>query len=254
MKLNFKITFCFAFLFVLAPLHIDALPAEYAEAVKLYKNGQYEESLSIIRSVFDDNKGSLELRTLAAANYRKLNNFESALSHMMYAMREHPDKSEPALYYAELQKESGAPARAIDTLRRVAGKFPNDPWARYELAAAFVNQKNYVEARKQIESIITKNPNFFQAIYLDGLIYLIQGSYETADFRFNNALRIKINDNEWLKRLYNNLGFVNEKLADKNTNLQLKKEKLDTAKDYYKKAIKIDNNYLIAKSNLDRID
>ncbi|MBW7858729.1 MAG: tetratricopeptide repeat protein [Leptonema sp. (in: Bacteria)] len=254
MKLNLKLVSGFVFLILVNPAYTGAVPTEYSTAVELYQKGSYEESLNLIRSVFDDNKGSLELRSLAAANYQKLGNYESALSHMMYAMKEHPDKPEPALYYAELQKESGAPNRAIDMLRRTAGKFPNDPWVRYELAASFVNQKNYVEARKQLESIIAKNPNFFQAIYLDGLIYLIQGSYETADFRFNNALRIKINDSEWLKRLYNNLGLVNEKIADKEMNPQFKKEKLDSAKDYYKKALKIDQNYAIAKSNLDRVE
>ena len=48
-----------------------AAPPEYAEAVKLYRAGQYEQSLELIRSVFDANKGSLELRMLAAANYHR---------------------------------------------------------------------------------------------------------------------------------------------------------------------------------------
>lgn len=229
-----------------------AAPPEYAEAVKLYRAGQYEQSLELIRSVFDAYKGSLELRMLAAANYHRQGNLDSAMAHMLYAMKEHPDQPGPALYMAMLQREKGATAKALEMLRRTAGRFPDESWVRYELAATFLEQKKFADARRQVEAIIAKNPNFFPAIYLDGLIYMLEGSYETADFRFKNALRIKMTDKEWTKRLYNNLGIVNERLAEANP--AQKEEKLNLARQYYRRALELDGEYAVAKSNLDRID
>jgi len=81
---------------------------------------------------------------------------------------------------------------------------------------------------------------------------MLEGSYETADFRFKNALRIKMTDKEWTKRLYNNLGIVNERLAEANP--AQKEEKLNLARQYYRKALELDGEYAVAKSNLDRID
>jgi len=244
-------------LFMMAVSAVDAAPAEYDEAVKQYQNGRYEESLQTIRSVFDDNKGVLELRMLAARNYEKMGNLDSALSHMLYATKEHPDAAAPAIYMAKLQHAKGADGRALDILRRTAGRFANDPWARYELAAFFFEQKKYGEARQQVEAVMAKNPNFFQAVYLDGLIYLVEGSLETAEFRFNNAARIKMTGQSWNKRLFNNLGLVNEKLADRADtagNPALAKEKRNLAKDYYKKAVALDGDYAIAKANFDRLN
>lgn len=238
-----------ALIFFISPLL--AVPPEYAEALKLYRSGQYDQSLELIRSVFDANRGSLELRMLAAANHHRLGNRDSAMAHMMYAMKEHPDQPGPGLYLAALQREKGDTARALELMRRTAGRFPDEHWVRYELAATFFELKKYADARRQLEAIIAKNPNFFPAIYLDGLIYLVEGSYETADFRFKNALRIKMIDKEWTKRLYNNLGIVNEKLAE--TNPAQKEEKLNLARQYYRKALQLDGEYAIAKSNLERI-
>lgn len=240
---------------VLSFISVSALlaaPPEYAEAIKLYRGGQYEQSLEVIRSVFDANPKSLELRMLAAANYHRQGNLDSAMAHMMYAMREHPDEPGPALYMATLQREKGRTGRAIEMMRRTARKFPEEHWVRYELAATFLAQKRYDDARRQVEAIIAKNPNFFPAIYLDGLIYLLEGSYETADFRFKNALRIKMVDTEWTKRLYNNMGIVNERLAAANPNQ--KEQKLMLARQYYRKALELDGNYTVAKRNLERID
>ena len=47
-------------------------PAGYSEALALYGQGKYEDSLAKVRAIFDPNRGSLHIRMLAAANHLRL--------------------------------------------------------------------------------------------------------------------------------------------------------------------------------------
>lgn len=230
-----------------------AVPPRYDEAVEKYRQGDAEGALAIVRAVFDENRGSLELRMLAAACYRRLNNLDSAMAHALYAMKDHPDESGPAIYLAVLHREKEDFPRAAEILKRTAGRFPQDPWVRFELASTYFLQKNYAPARQQIEAVLAKNPNFFPAVYLDGLIYLAEGSYENADFRFRNAARIRMTDKEWTKRLYNNMGLVNERLASQAVDQKTREEKIALAREYFRKAQDLDGGYAIARANLERV-
>lgn len=235
------------------PAGIVAAPPRYDEALARFKEGDHNGSLEIVRSVFDDNRESLELRMLAAACYHRLGNLDSALAHMLYALKSHPEEVGPTLYMAILQREKGQPGKAIDILKRGAGRFPQDPWVRYELAATYFLQGNHKVARQQLEAVLTKSPNFFPAVYLDGVIYMADGDYENADFRFRNASRVRMTDREWTKRLYNNMGIVNEHLAASATDAKTRSEKLALARESFKKAIDLDGGYSVARSNLDRL-
>lgn len=245
-----SVLFC---VLILLPGILSATPPRYDEALARFKDGDHNGSLEIVRSVFDENRESLELRMLAAACYHRLGNLDSALAHMLYALKSHPDEVGPTLYMAILQREKGQPGRAVEILKRGAGKFPQDPWVRYELAATYFSQGNHKVARQQLEAVLTKSPNFFPAVYLDGVIYLADGDYENADFRFRNATRIRMTDREWTKRLYNNLGIVNEHLAAAAGDAKVSAEKISLARDYFKKAIELDGGYSIARGNLDRL-
>jgi len=227
---------------------LSAYPPNYESAMELFINQKYEESLNKIREVFDNYKNSLEFRLLAAANYIELNNYDSALAHLKYAMSDHPDSYEVYILMSEVYIRKKQFNNATNLLYQAYNQFKNDKQKdiqiRYQIAKASYFAKNYQLARKQLETIIAQNPTFMPAFYLDGLIYLIQNNYELAQFRFNAITSLKEADKDLLKRVYNNLGVLQE-ITTKNNQQAMK---------YYKKALSIDPNYELAKSNLARIE
>lgn len=80
---------------------LHAAPPRYDEALNKYRSNDFEGALNVVRSVFDANRGSLELRMLAAACYHRLNNLDSAMAHILYAVKDHPEEAGPALYMAD---------------------------------------------------------------------------------------------------------------------------------------------------------
>jgi len=227
---------------------LSAYPPNYESAMESFMNQKYEESLNKIREVFDNYKNSLEFRLLAAANYIELNNYDNALAHLRYAMNDHPDSYEVSILMSEVYIRKKQFNNATNLLYQAYNQFKNDKQKdiqiRYQIAKASYFAKNYQAARKQLETIIAQNPTFMPAFYLDGLIYLQQNNYELAQFRFNAITSLKEVDKDLLKKVYNNLGVLQE-LAAKNNQEAIK---------YYKKALSIDPNYDIAKSNLARLE
>ncbi|GIX42175.1 MAG: hypothetical protein KatS3mg129_1908 [Leptospiraceae bacterium] len=238
---------------------LSAYPPNYENALELFKNHKYEESLNKIREVFDNYKNSLEFRLLAASNYIELNDYNSALAHLKYALEDHPNSHEVYILISEVNLRKKQYNTALNILYKAYEQFKLDKeketLIRLQIAKIFYISQNYRAARKQLETIIAQNPTYAPAFYLDGIIYLIQKNYDLAEFRFNAILSLKKVDNNLMKKVYNNLGFIKE-IQSKNYN-QESLEYLDLTKEaikFYKDALKIDSEYQIAKTNLLRIE
>ncbi len=209
-----------------------AFESAYQEALKLYLYNKYEASLEKIRSIFDQHKNHMALRMLAAFNYLALKNYPKAAAHAQIALREHPNRMEVSALYLRVlrarRKYSSALAFALRALRRFKGAVP----LRLGLAAVYYEARQYRKAHRQLEYILAQEPQNFYAIYMDGLIFLQQGRYESAQFRLANALHIKSANQNDMLMLYNNLGVVYEKQAE----LMAKKGLREQADNYYTQA------------------
>lgn len=200
--------------FLSAPLFADP-PEGYNQAIEHYNAGRFDKSLEVIRGIFEANKNSYEVRMLAAANHANLRNYDAAIQHMQYCIKDHPEKVEAKVLFASILRKSGHFYDAIRVARSVLDAGTENLPLRMELARSLYRVGQYAPARQQVEKILQSQSNNYDAIALDGLIFLRQGNLENAEFRLSNALTLTPGDNPDRQHILNNLGFVLEKTGDR---------------------------------------
>ena len=234
-------------------------PAEvqqgYRRALALYQKNQYNESLEAIRSVFNSAPTSYELRMLAAANYMRLGSYPNAAAHLRTCIKQHPARPEPIAMLGAVYRAMKQPAQAVTFLINGIVRHKGDVRLRMELAQVYYSVGKFAPARQQLERIFQTRANYFDALYLDGMIFLREGKYENAEFRLKQALEQKPRNKKVLASLYNNLGMALERSGD--TYRQTQKER---AAFYYKNAesnfgyaLSVDASHPTAAANRDRI-
>jgi len=246
-------------LFAIHPLFAQTqkLPAEYDRALKLFAVKEYDKSLEVIRSVFDANSNSYALRMLAASNYIKLNQIPIARKHITQCQLSHPDRAEPYALMAAAYRVAGDLRAAYGAAMQGLIRFPNFIPLRTEMARTAIVMKNYPYAKSQIDVILRLDPNHFDGIYLEGILFLLQNRFEAAEFRFRNAMRIAENhDMETMPSLYNNLGVTLERqgdvlkaTSDSNGSLQKYREALEA----YQKAKNLSPSNPLFQRNGERL-
>lgn len=234
-------------------------PAEvqqgYRKALAQYQKGEYNPSLETIRSVFNSAPESYELRMLAAANYMQLGSYPNAAAHLRTCMKQHPGRPEPVAMLGSVYRAMKQPGAAVNFLINGIVAHKGDSRLRMELAQVYYSLGNFVPARQQLERILQSNSNYFDALYLDGMIFLREGKYENAEIRLNQALAQKPRNKQVLASLYNNLGMALERNGD--AYLPTEKSRAsyyyENAEKNYGFALKVDPDHPTAAANRDRI-
>ena len=247
MKLLQK-TFIPLLLILATALQAQELP-RYKEAVQLFQQGKYEDSLEAIRSVFDDYKDSYDFRMLAASNYLEQGQFDSAISHLRYCMKDHPDRAEPHALLAAVSRRSGQPQKSLAHIRDVIRKYPDSNQIRWEAALAYMALDSVAPARTHVSKILSSEPNHFRALYLDGVLYLKAGDLENAEFRLRNAARVGTSDKNLQFGLLNNLGLTLSLLASRSDG-ERRSEYIKQAREYFEKASQIRPDDAALKRNM----
>lgn len=233
-------------------------PPHYEEALLQYHKGRYEDSLETIRSVFDNYRTSRELRMLAAANYIHLNNYSSAEAHLTTALRDHPASHEIYAMLASMYRTQGDYNKSVKMVQKAVDGDADNVGYNLEKVRILYLMKKYDDARGVLERILSAHADSSEAVYLDGLIFMRQGRWDNAVFRFRQALKLIRNPGHvnFLADLYNNLGFSQEKSADAmkaSGNEKRAKRLYRDAMDSYKNALKINSIHATAVTNRNRI-
>lgn len=235
---------------------LSALAPRYDEALKLFHSGKYNESLDVIREVFDDHRGAVELRLLAAQNYMYLGEYESARAHMTYCLKENAKRLECYATLSSIYRAEQRYNNAIKTARSGIGKVGESVPLRLELASAYYATGKYAASRAHLEKVLQNDPNNFTAIYMDGLIFLKQGKFANAEFRLRHALDIKPKTSIDLLHLYVNLGFAIEREGDRLVAAGERAEgirRYSEASRHYNYALRIDSNHPLARESRERM-
>jgi tetratricopeptide (TPR) repeat protein len=243
-------------LLLILPAGLSALAPRYDEALKLFYGGRYRESLDVIRQVFDDNRGAVELRLLAAQNYTQLGEYENARAHMSFCLKENPDNLACHAMLSRIYRSEKRYDPAIKTAQTALGRLGDRIPLRLELAGAYYAKGNYAAARAHLEKVLQQEPGNFTAIYMDGLIFLKQGRFANAEFRLRNALELKPKTALDLVNLYVNLGFALEREGDRLQGEGRSAEglrKYSEAARFYHYALRIDSGHPQARENRERM-
>jgi chemotaxis protein methyltransferase CheR len=127
----------------------------YEEALKLYKQGCYEEAADKIRFPLSNNKIRYETIALLARVYANQGKLSEALEWCEKAIVE--DKMNPTCYYllATIQQEKGHVEEAVKSLRRALYLDQKFVLAHFALGNLTLQQGNFKEAKKHFENVLS---------------------------------------------------------------------------------------------------
>ena len=148
---------------------------DYAAAAEYYER---------VLNVSVDNLYALNHLGLA---YKQLQRFDEAIEVLHTALSfdprcERPESENLHNYLGLIYLERGEIGEAIAELRESIRLFPNDIWAREQLATLYENQKRYFQAQLQYRQILEINPdNLLALTRLQALAQQNFGSTEIVD-------------------------------------------------------------------------
>lgn len=188
--------------------------ASYDEALKLYNDRQYKESLAKIASElsverdFEQNSPNYELRYLAAHNHWKLGNFDNAILHLKKCADIQKDILDPqidiALILIDAKRFRDAEASATKALT-----LQKHPLVYFLLGKVNYGLGNYPKAKEYFEKAIALNPELYIAYNGLGMTLVKMNRYSNANIAFAAAHSIAPASSEIL----NNLGLSFEYLG-----------------------------------------
>ncbi len=188
--------------------------ASYDEALKLYMDRQYKDSLAkiatelVVERDFEANSPNYELRYLAAHNHWKLGNFDNAILHLKKCAEIQKDILDPqidiALILIDAKRFRDAEASAMKALA-----IQKHPMVYFLLGKTSYGMGNYQKAKEFYEKAISLNPELYIAYNGLGMTLIKMNRYSNANIAFAAAEAIAPASSE----IMNNLGLSFEYLG-----------------------------------------
>lgn len=219
------------------------LSAGYDEALNLFQEQRYEESLKVLADNLDVSEDMTEgapnykIRFLAAHVHWKLGNVQPVIAHFRRCMEIDASAVEPyidlSLFLIERKRYSDA-----EGVLREGLEVEEDAMLFYGLGRIALEQRNYSRAREFFEKSNSINPELYVSYNGLGiaLMNLKKYSQAVAAFSVANALRPESAE------LLNNLAESFEKTG-----------RIEEAYEYISKAYEIDPDNIPIKNNYERI-
>jgi tetratricopeptide (TPR) repeat protein len=192
-----------------------------------YDQKQYAEAIQVFEQVLildPKNEDALRWRI---GSFRQLGDFDNATNQMKEALEKVPNSAETGalleeqglLFYdqdrfEEARKSFDAAlalnlasksaslgkvaalerlnrdAQALEVLRRLQSRFPEDSEVAEELGFFYLSQNDSVGAQKEFRSLLAKNKNDFRGINGMGSVSYYEGRYDEAADYFKQAVRL----------------------------------------------------------------
>jgi tetratricopeptide (TPR) repeat protein len=184
------------------PLAADS----YKEALKLFQEARYQDSLTMVAKILSVDKDmepdspNYKLRFLAAHNHWKLGNHKSAIAHFKRCMDIKSDVVGPyvdlSLMLLEMRRYHD-----VNTYARRGLKIKEDPMLYYVLGKAALGYKNYWRAKEFFEKSLSLDPELFISYNELGIVLMKMDRYSQANTAFSAALALKPDSPEILNNI-----------------------------------------------------
>jgi tetratricopeptide (TPR) repeat protein len=216
----------------------------YLEAVSLFKQGLYDESLSKIRHVIRSDMGNYNLRMLAAHCYLRKKKYEPAFAHFQAAEKNDASKEGPYLDQALAYKNLGEFGKGLRKLR----KFERLSGKEYQYSPKFYNLKarllfhlgqfkaalESAEKSKAAYSVNGKGiKDQIESILIESRVQLALENFAKAEILADWALSLKVN-NPYTMNL---MGQIYEKWSEKMVDDKKQEELINKAIASYEKGL-----------------
>lgn len=219
--------------------------ADYNQALNLYKQGKYQDSLKAVADALEVSKDTdpaapnYQLRYLASNNHRKLGNYVPAIQHLERCMAIKPKSVDPIIDIAFLMIDTGKYKEASEFGRKVIALDPKNAMGFYILGLSTYKQGSYWGAKEYLEKATLIDPEMYAAWNTLGLTLMYLKKYSEADTAFSTAIAMNPDTAEYL----NNLAVAESRMG-----------KIDQAKQTIAKAYKIASSNEKIRKNKEILD
>lgn len=214
--------------------------ASYDEALKLFKEKKYDESLKKLGDELEVSRDmeagapNYKIRFLAAHNHWKLGNREAVISHFKRCMDIQKDTVDPYIDLSLFLAEQGL-LNDAETYARKGLTVKDSAMLYYVLGKVSLIRQNYWRAKELFEKANSVDPEIYMSYNGLGIALMKLEKYGDANTAFTVALAIRPDSSEIL----NNMGLSLEKLG-----------KNKEAYEYYKKANSLDMENKVILANM----
>jgi tetratricopeptide (TPR) repeat protein len=192
-----------------AILLFTAIPlfADYNQALELYKNGKYQDSLKSVADTLevakdnDPKSENYQLRYIASHNHRKLGNTASAIIHLQKCAEIKPKAVEPLIDLAFLMFDTGKFKDATAYGQKIITLDPKNALGYYILGFSSYKQGVFWGAKEYLEKSTSYDPELYIAWNALGLTLMYLKKYPDADTAFATALAMNPDTAEVLNNL-----------------------------------------------------
>ena len=219
--------------------------ADYNQALNLYKQGKYQESLKAVADALEVSKDAdpaapnYQLRYLASNNHRKLGNLVPAIQHLERCMAIKPKSVDPIIDIAFLMIDTGKYKEATEFGRKVIALDAKNAMGFYILGLSSYKQGSFWGAKEYLEKATLFDPEMYAAWNTLGLTLMYLKKYPEADTAFSTAIAMNPDTAEFL----NNLAVAESRMG-----------KIDQAKQTIAKAYKIASSNEKIRKNKEILD
>jgi len=183
------------FILILILFSVNAF-ASYDQALALYQEKKYQESLKILANDlilaedFKSGSPNYKIRFLAAHNHWKLGNEESANAHFRRCMAIDKTKIDPYIDLAIMLTEKGRLSAASSVIEDGL-RVKEDPMLFWILGRIAYLRHDYYRAKELLEKANSMDPEFYFSYNDLGAVLMKLNKYGDANAAFSVALAIK---------------------------------------------------------------
>lgn len=216
--------------------------ADYNQALDLFKQGKYQDSLKAVGDALDVTKDAdpasqnYQLRFLAAHNHRKLGNFASAIIHLQKCAEIKPSSVDPLIDLSFVYIDAVKYKEAFAVAQKVTAMDSKNAAGFYLMGLSMYKQGVFWGAKEYLEKAVSFDPEMYMAWNTQGLVLMGLKKYADANTAFSTALAMNPDAPEIVNNLsvsYAKMGNVAEaqKAADKATALAPNNEQIKKNQD-----------------------
>lgn len=218
--------------------------ASYEEALELYSQNKYEDSLKILAQELNPandmspDSPNYKLRFLAAHSHWKLGNAQSVISHLKRCIEIQKDNIDPYIDLSLFYYEKGYYRDSEVTAYRGL-KIKESPMFYYILGKIALKRSNYWRAKELFEKTNSLSPDMYISYNALGMTLMYLRKYSEANTAFSVARAIKTDSYD----ITNNLALSYEAMKD-----------FAKAKEFYLKASNLTDDKTQVEENIARVD
>jgi Flp pilus assembly protein TadD len=217
--------------------------ASYKEALSLYEEKKYKESLAIIARELDpkkdleNNSPNYDFRFLAAHNHWKMGNLQAAIGHFRRCADLKKNSADPFIDLAFMMLEAKRYGDA-NFFASAAIKISENHMPYFILGKSAMKLGNFYKAKEYFEKTISIDPEFWIAYNDLGIVLMELKKFSEANTAFSAALSVMPGSVE----IQNNIGMSLERM-----------NKLEDALNYYNRAFEKNSDNPVIQANVVRI-